>query len=219
MADPNDIWTTVGQIGTWLAIGGGLVLLDQVRNRIQEWYRIRKLHPIARSVQANRRVHSLLVELRTKTDADRACVFLFHNGQVFSNKNPLWRVSCTQEYCRDGISHEIDSLQNILASMLWDGLAPLFGMDLDMGISTRYRLTHNVYVMDVVQMNDSYYKRSLIARGVRTNIVTPILDRSEIVGYVALNYNELTPQVNNLDMIVAELSDCAGNVHYELNRL
>jgi len=217
MTDPT-FWSTIGEIAIWLALGSGVVVLNHLKNKAEEWYRQRKLHPIARSVLANRRVHALLVELRAKTNADRALVFLFHNGQTFSNKNPLWRVSCTQEYCRKGVSDEIASQQNILASLIWNGLAPLMGSDTGKGVICKDYIGHQIYVMDVQGMNDSYFQRSLISRGVRTKILTPLKDNNEVVGFIALHYDEETNNLEDIEQIVREVSDSAANIHYELKK-
>ncbi len=218
MAD-HTFWSSIGEIATWVALGGGVVVLNHIKNKVEDWYKQRKLHPIARSVLANRRVHALLVEVRAKTSADRALVYLFHNGQSFSNKNPLWRLSCTQEYCRDGISHEIGSQQNILASLCWDGLSPLMGSDTGRGVICKDYVGHQVYIMDVPGMNDSYYQRSLIARGVRTKIVTPLKDNNEVVGFVALHFNERAIEIKDIENIVCEVSESAANIHYELKKV
>lgn len=219
MADIN-LWSSVGQAATYLVLGCSIVLLNHLREKAKEWYAKRKLHPIARAVLANRRVHNLLIELRTKTDADRACVFLFHNGQNFSNKNPLWRLSCTQEYCRDGVTHEIDGLQNILSSIYWDGLAVFFANkdEKEAGIETHTYGQNKVYLINVHALDDSYYKRSLVARGIKLKFSTPMLDsKSEVVGFVCLNYCDDNLGVP-LDIIVSELSESSQNINYELSR-
>lgn len=212
------IWSLVGQILMIMLAGGGVIFLEQIRQRLKEWYKQRKLHPIARSVLANKTVNSLLIELRATTEADRSAVFLFHNGQTFSNKNPLWRMSCTQECCRMGVSHEIGSMQNMLASLFWDGLAPLFGQDSDLAPGISHFIAfrgQRAYKIEVHKMNDSYYKRSLLVRGVKVAYCTPISDaHKEIVGYVSLNYcSDFEPVAEE---ILATLVEAAGNIHYAL---
>ena len=217
-----EFFSILGQIAIWVTLGLGIVVLNELKTRARNWYRERKLHPIARSVLANKRVHSLLVELRAKTHADRACVYLFHNGQTFSNKNPLWRLSCTQEYCREGISHEIDGLQNILASLFWEGIAPFFAAkgELQDGIKQYTHGKYKVFAMDVYKMEDSYFKRALVARGVKTNIITPLLDNTEeVVGYVSLNYCDLRRLPEEVNTVATELSETSANIHYELMKL
>jgi len=211
------IWSLVGQIIMIMLAGGGVILLEQTRQALKEWYRQRKLHPIARSVLANKTVNSLLIELRATTEADRAAVFLFHNGQSFSNKNPLWRISCTQECCKMGVSHEIGSMQNILASLFWDGLASLFGSDADCGAGvTAYTASRGqrMYKIDITQLNDGYYKRSMLAKGVKTAFAAPLVDtKKEIVGFISLNYCGKAPEAEE---VLTTLVESAGNIHYAL---
>jgi hypothetical protein len=213
--------STLAQIFLLVTGGALVVILEKMRQKASEWYAARMLHPIARSVLANRKVHALLVELRTRTEADRAHIFLFHNGQVFSNTNPLWRVSCTQESCRQGTSHEIESLQNILASTIWDGIAPLFGKDCDCGKGTKIiaisHMKNKAYIIDVHAINDSYYKRSIISRGIKKNVMVPILaTKNEVVGFLALNYCAEEPDADRLDKIAQDATETAGSVHYAL---
>jgi len=215
--DMSDIWTGLGQIVLILLFGGVLLVLEYLRQKATDWYRYRKLHPIARSVLANRKVHTLLVELRTRTDADRAYIYLFHNGQVFSNKNPLWRMSCTQETCRQGISHEIDHRQSVLASTVWDGLAPFFGDIKDIGDGCQEINMHKnkVYVFTVHDMTDSYWKRALVAHGVKYKIASPIIDhRNEIVGLVAIDF--CTEETINKEQVAEHMSEASGAIHYAL---
>lgn len=218
MIDVTSILSLLGQIAIVLLGGLCIVFLERLRQKAMDWYKQRKLHPIAKSVQANKKVNNLLIELRAKLDADRASVFLFHNGQVFSNKNPLWRVSCTQECCKTGVSHEIASLQNILASLFWDGLDPLFeqGATSVHGIqSFKLPTGQFVYVMDVHSMNDSFFKRSMITRGVSKKLICPLSDgKKEIVGYVALNY--CSSEIMDLEEAKNCIAEVSGLIHFSL---
>lgn len=215
--DPTN-WSTIGQIALYLGAGGLAIILNGLKEKAKDWYHQRRLHPLARSVLANKKVNNLLVDLRAKTDADRVSVFLFHNGQIFSNKNPLWRVSCTQECCRAGVSHEIDNLQSILASFFWDGISPFYG-ETNPGIRLYdEKAKLKVYIIDVLNLNDGYYKRSLLARGVSINIVSPIIDslQKEIVGYLSLNYSIPENEIKNLDEVVKQSGLVSGLVDFEL---
>ena len=221
MSEPvTTMWSLIGQIAMIMLAGGGLVLLEQIRQKAMEWYKERKLHPIARSVLANKEVNSLLIELRAKTNADRASVFLFHNGQTFSNKNPLWRVSSTQECCKPGVSHEIASMQNILASLYWDGIAPLFGDQKDCGVGISAHMAMNglmrMYRVNVHELGDTYYTRASLARGIKTLFVTPLVDsKREIVGFIALDFcGEDAPPAP--EEIITTLVESAGLIHFAL---
>lgn len=224
MTEPySTIWTYVGQIAFFMACGVVILALQRLKQKAAEWLHQRKLHPIAKSVLANKEVNSLLIELRTKTRADRASVFLFHNGQTFTNRNPLWRVSCTQECCRTGISHEIGNLQNMLASLFWDGIQPLFestpncgaGITLHIAMGGQLKL----YKINSHELSDTYFKRSLLAAGTRTSYMTPIIDdKKDIVGYLSLAYcieDDLPP----VEEIIATLAESAGMIHFALTRV
>jgi len=214
----TDIWSTVGQI-LIIMLGGGLVLLlEHLRQTCLEWYRNRRLHALARSVMANRRVHTLLVELRTKLNADRAYIILFHNGQVFSNKNPVWRASCTQESCKAGISHQIEDQQNMLASSVWDCLAPLFDHQCSEGctaIKDKDHPDHYIFKFDVNEMADSFTKCALISGGVKTTFETSVHDqKKEIVGLVAVNY--CVEDVPDAKSITSALLEASSSIQYAL---
>lgn len=225
MTEPSaTIWQYIGQVVFLMGCGIMVLTLQRLKVILQEWWTERRLHPIARSVLANKEVNSLLIELRTKTKADRACVFLFHNGQTFTNKNPLWRVSCTQECCRPGISHEIGNLQNMLASLFWDGIQPLFetvnsdcgpGITMHSAMSGQFR----VYKIHAHALSDTYYKRSLLATGIRVAYLAPIIDgKKEIVGYISLSYcleEDLPPPEEILTILV----EAAGNIHFALTKV
>lgn len=220
MTEPSTtIWSLVGQIATIMLCGGGIIMLEQIRQKALEWYRQRKLHPIARSVAANKEVNNLLIELRANTDADRAYIVLFHNGQVFSNKNPVWRLSCTQECCRSGTSHEIGNYQNILCPLFWDCLSPILGDDKECGpgISAHTEPRgRKMYRFDIHELNDGYYKRCMLARGVSSAYKTPIIDsKNDTVGYVALNYCG-DSKVPDPAKIRTTLIEAAGNIHFAL---
>lgn len=224
MAEPySTIWSYVGQIVFLMACGVVMLALQRLRMKAQEWLHQRRLHPIAKSVLANKEVNSLLIELRTKARADRASVFLFHNGQTFTNKNPLWRVSCTQECCRTGISHEIGTLQNILASLFWDGIQPLFEITpvYSPGITMHSAMGGQlkVYRMMAHELMDTYFKRSLLSTGIKVSYTTPIIDdRKEIVGYIALNYC-IEEDVPPVEEVLTVLVESAGLIHYALTKV
>lgn len=226
----SDIWATVGQnigqIAALLGAGVLIIILEQLRLKASEYLKHRRLHPIARSLVANRAVNTILIETRTKLDADRARVILFHNGQVFSNKNPLWRCSCTQEVCREGISHEMESMQNVLASTMWETLAPLFIPENNIkGMRLLRRCNpctdckqckERAYLVDIHQLEDSYFKRRMVQMGVVTNLIAPIMDnQSNVVGYVGINFNEQKTLPSDKELLET-IAGTAARIHFAL---
>jgi len=211
----GDIWSTIGQIILVMAAGGLLLLLEHLRQRALDWFKYRKLHALARSVMANRNVHTSLVELRTKTEADRSYVVLFHNGQVFSNKNPVWRTSCTQESCKAGVSHLIEKHQNILASLVWDTLAPLFDGKCATGIIPFELDKHLILHVEADTMDDSFTKNSMVAGGVKTKFMIALHDpKHEIVGFLGIDYCRDDNFI--MEFIAKQMIQAAANIEYAL---
>jgi hypothetical protein len=198
-----------------MAGGGFVLLLEHIRQWALEWFRYRRLHALARSVMANRNVHTSLVELRTKTDADRSYVVLFHNGQTFSNKNPVWRTSCTQESCKAGVSHLIEKHQNILASLVWDTVAPLFDNKCAPGIIPFEVGKHTVLHVEVDKMDDSFTKNSMIGGGIKTKFMIALHDQKhEIVGLLGVDY--CREDSFDMSLIAKEIIQASSNVQYAL---
>lgn len=213
----SDTWITVGQIAVLMLCGAGVLFLQKVKQWAYDWWKSRRLHPLARSIFANRKVHTLLVELRTKVDSDRAYIFLFHNGQVFSNLNPVWRLSCTQESCRMGITYEIERLQNILASTVWDCLAPLLGQEGQVdGVKTFTRNGKKMFVFDTEMLADGFMKRSLHARGVKSQLITPLFDsKKQTVGFLGIDFCADDPDMDKNE-VVERMTSAAGDIYYAL---
>lgn len=210
----SGIYSTIAQILFLILAGAGLFWLDSVKDYLVEWWKSRRLHPLARAIRANRDVGTLLVELRAKSEADRANVYLFHNGQIFSNLNPVWRISCTQETCRPGISHEINKLQSMLASTIWEGLSPMFGEELKGMKVVECNKKRKCYVFNTDEMDDSFFKLGLASRGIKTKVVSPLIDKKhQIVGFVSINFCTET----HVGPVIAQyINDAAWNINYTL---
>lgn len=184
----DDIKALLGQILILSVLGGMVLLLEKARHWISTWWQNRLLHPLAKAIQANKDVQALLIELRAKTDADRVYLYLFHNGQSFSNLSPIWKLTCTQEVCKPGITHELSKLQGILASTVWEMLAPFFGEKVQ-GVD---QIDNDVYVIFTEKMYDCHLRQSMTSRGIQCKIFSPMraFKSQTVVGMVVMSYND-----------------------------
>ena len=149
-------------------------------------------------------INAMLAELRLKTNADRAQVFEFHNGSVYTSKNQMWKTSCTYEIV-DTVQSSYKDLQNMLPSLVTDILAPMFDDDDDLSEhSGVYRcspracvcsnkdgckLPHGVYFYRVNGMKPSYAKGLLNNHKVAYMLQTPLIDANDnVVGFVSLDW-------------------------------
>jgi len=153
------------------------------------------------SIEKDKKIREILIELRTISGADRACLFQFHNGSSFTTRNPIWKVSNTHESVAPGISSEIGNLQDIKASSIIETLRVFWDSDYPNGIeqiSPDYCgdcpniVKHNekkIIFIDVEKLEDSYSRALLIEQGIKYLIDVPIFNGDvNCVGFVAVNY-------------------------------
>ena len=76
-------------------------------------------------VTQNRVIYRELTELRALIGADRAYVIQFHNGSEFLLSNPVWKLTCTHEVVRPGVTYEAGNMQGLLVSQVSDLISPI----------------------------------------------------------------------------------------------
>jgi hypothetical protein len=196
-------WVEVAMYGGAVVAGSTLFLLKQVRESVTKWLKkVRGGHsnfPEVKVFEMDRNIHDMLVELRVEVNADRACLYQFHNGQVFSSQNPVWRVSCTHESCSVGTSHEMGRGQSMLSSSLIDLLTPLFTKLPQKGISTMSVDDITLFVFDTKEMPDSYWRTLLVSSGAESVLVSPMLDKGQIVGFLTLCFLDRSTVMNAIN--------------------
>lgn len=154
-------------------------------------------------IQKNSKIRELLVELRLIVNSDRACLFQFHNGSVFTTKRPIWKVSNTHETISPGTSSEIKNLQDIKASSIIEFLQLFWTHDYPSGVMKVSPLycgdcpnadkehDKKVIFIEVDKLEDGYYKSLLIEEGIKCAINVPIYNNdNNCMGFVAVNYCE-----------------------------
>lgn len=218
----EEAWLEVATYAGGLLAGAALFLLKRVRQAI--YARYLKMtgkhpnHPDPRSFDIDRTIYGLLVELRTGIQADRTCLFQFHNGSVFSSSKPIWRISCTHESSRAGISHELNNLQSLLASSLFELLEPLFNQGkLHTGVTEFTDDSgQRCYGFSVHDLHESFLRSMLITQGVKYLFISPIELDGGIVGFVSINFcSDMGPEYSDIS---EPLSKSTAQIEYELRR-
>lgn len=178
--------------GLIYGIIGGLigVLWNLLRPIADVWGRIiglrienrtdAKYNAMLAAMERSSKARALLAELRVKLNADRVSLFEFHNGGVFSNSNPIWRVALTTEASGPGVQPADMARQPIIAGMLIDILNPLLaGRAKDRPIRP-YKVN---------EMEPSFARSTLEANGVATTINVTVYDTAErAIGFIAIDY-------------------------------
>jgi len=147
------------------------------------------------------KIREILIELRTLVSADRACLFQFHNGNTFTTKNPIWKVSNTHESVSPGTSSEIGKLQDIKASSLIETLRCFWVDDYPFGVykiapeycgecSSKLKpCDKKILFIDVYELEDCYSKSLLIEQGITYVIDVPIFNGDQnCIGFISVCY-------------------------------
>lgn len=154
-------------------------------------------------VQKENKIQEQIIELRVKTDADRGHVFLFHNGDEFTCEHPMWKVSCTHESVKSGVSTEIDNLQSLRCSSLIDLLRCYWEENNSYisgikkvspdhcsgcGVDNGCKAPQAVYLFEVEKMNEGFSKSHLASQGIKYVVNSPIVDKKRnIIGFVGVD--------------------------------
>ncbi|MCA1800944.1 MAG: PAS domain-containing protein [Rhodothermaceae bacterium] len=115
-----------------------------------------------------RRTHEALADIGQFTGADRVNVFRYDfNNRLFTN---------THEWCADGISLEIQNLQNQPLNYLGD-------------LVNSHIAGENVYIHSVEDLpdTDKTLKKLLEDQGIKSSITIPMIFDSECLGFVGLD--------------------------------
>lgn len=177
------------------------------RRKKQEYYLESK------DVQSDRLIYDYLTELRLALKSDRTRVWQFHNGSVFSSQNPIWKMSCTHESCRMGISHELLNSQNLLSSVMYTLVGVVFNLFEPDGVWLTKYMEGTVYWINVKEMPEGFCKSMLITQGVCNLAVSPIFHRGNTVGCLMVCYcdDQKAPPKE-----ILKVGHCATNISYAL---
>lgn len=157
-------------------------------------------YPVKVEAKVNHEIYTSLVELRALTEADRAYVFRFHNGMEFLPSHPAWKLSCTHEVARPGVSYESGKLQGLLVSLIPNIIgAVLTGTSSALGITIPQcpkcpyhvkclRENKRVVVMQIGDMESSYCKFHLENQNVKTAVLCGITQDGNVYGIVGLDF-------------------------------
>ena len=165
-----------------------------------KYNRVFNYHPGRQQVEQNREVYTELVELRAISDADRAYVFRFHNGQEFLPSHPAWKISCTHEVVRHGVTYEAGRLQGILVSLVPNIIGPvLSGTSNGLGITIPecsecpfrtkcLKENKRVVVVQVDEMESSFCRFHLEGQNIKTTLFCGLAKGGIVYGLVGVDF-------------------------------
>jgi len=148
------------------------------RNPIEEFLHLgndRFFKDVPKAINRDVIVHNLLEDLMYRSDADRAYIFRFHNGQNYFDGSHKLRMSCEYEVVSMGIEPQARKLKDIPTS-----LYPKFISDVIDG---------NMYYNDIEDIDDPTTRVTLKAQGIKSIAVAPFFDNNgNLIAMIGVDY-------------------------------
>ena len=203
-----------------LSVGLRNIVLEKLKNSWDAVFNIkhRKACIDVEQLEGDWAVRESITELRGAIKADRINVWQFHNGVVFSSSNPMWKMSCTHETCKPGVSHEMGAAQSLLSSTITELLLPIF----DVGVTPAWvkevgRAGETpIYWIGVEVMPDGFCKSWLASSGTKHLLVSPLTYKRNIIGLVSAAYCAERNLPSNEDTVC--FHDSVASVNFTLKK-
>jgi len=152
------------------------------------------------SIKCDADIYKELTRALFSVNGSRIGLYQFHNGNVFSTNNPIWKVSNTHEVCENGVSTEIANVQDIKASLLTPLISALVNKSPTDGVTViepcmceldgvRCRRPLGVYRVDIEDVQNTFLHAFLMKRSVKFALIAPIATiDTQVVGFVELDF-------------------------------
>lgn len=206
-----------------------LIALYAIRSWLAKFYKTmlgnKNATPLDIAAANDKIVMDLISDKRSVLRADRAYVIQFHNGDFFSSRNPIWRITMTHESCEPGIAYVADQYRNVAVSIVLDRVTPFWHKDvqgvrrLDASCQTAQT---GVYYFHVEKMGDGWAKTIFMSQSVVYAMSLPIYSPDgRIIGMLgfdtAHDFSFLNESGECSAELVGQLRNCANMIGYLLS--
>lgn len=171
-----------------------------IYHKIQENVKKSKRYDVFKFNIKDEQINDILVEVRTRFNADRSYLSMFHNGTHFVDQSSDLKKSRTHERVSPGVSYEAQNYQDLRVSLMQEET------ELIRGGEPAYRLW--------TEIKDGKFKRLLESQGVKAIVRCPITLGQDIIGFLGLDFGEMGKAPENLK----DISIYAGRIEQILSR-
>lgn len=172
-----------------VALGVVVVLTVWLRSKVMD---VLGKHFVVSEIQNDQQITELLVEIRVGCEADRVSIYMFHNGERYTNGNSMLRLSGAYETLAAGISSQRPNSQNVLVSTVPEAVEFLVDDD----------VRDALYSGKTADLEPCFYRAALEAQGVRCVAKYPLCKGPDIIGFVCADFVQTdTPHQLSLDII------------------
>jgi hypothetical protein len=197
---------TVTQNLGWILIAA-LVILGTLSQRCVEELLAGKeftIPVVAGDAQRDTQIKDILYSLLSKTGADRAYVFVLHNGGYTAGRIPFKKMSCLSEVVKFGVSREIKNLGSI----------PMTSMP---EMADRLVTTPDAANIVVADLADSTFKAHLEEQAIAVVQWHRVLVFDELWGFVGIDFLK-APDAATLEKNSPCVNLAAHNIQLELEK-
>jgi hypothetical protein len=186
-------------------------------------------YPQRKDAEQNREIYRELVELRAVINADRVYILRFHNGTEFLPSHPAWRISCTHEVVKHGVTYESARLQGIFVSRIPNIINPLltgtssapgvFAMQCSQCPFQRKCVQENKHIVliQVDELNGSYCRFHLENQNVKTALFCGLNINGNVFGLAGIDYcDSKVSQPEAIQDIAQQLCRVAERLRFHL---
>ena len=170
------------------AVGGMMLLVAYLRAKVQAF--VSKTLVLS-EIRCSQKITDILAEIRIRCKADRVAVYLFHNGERYTNGNSILRLSGAYETVGPGISSQLPHGQGILVSSIQEAVEFL----------ADEQRSDRVYYKEVENIPPCSYRSTLKSQGVEAVAKFPLHDCDDIIGFVCVDFVKRKPVIGELTSI------------------
>lgn len=205
------------------------IALYAIRSWLAKFYKTmlgnKNATPLDIAAANDKIVMDLISDKRSVLKADRAYVIQFHNGDFFSSRNPIWRITMTHESCEPGMAYVADQYRNVAVSIMLDRVTPFWHKDVQ-GVrrldAACLSSQVGVYFFNVEKMGDGWAKTVFMSQSVNYALSLPIYSPDgRIIGMLGFDsvkkFSFLSESGECSAEVVGQLRNCANMVGYLLS--
>jgi hypothetical protein len=119
-------------------------------------------------------ISNSLYDLMDYMDADRAYIFLFHNGVTYYNGTHKNKMSCDYEVVRNGVSSQAVALQDIPVTLVSNFISDVIG--------------NKMVYSDIENIKDERTKQALKIQGIKGIIALPYYRNGNLMAIIGVDY-------------------------------
>lgn len=152
---------------------------------------------INEAVKFNQNIFEKLVETRLSLNADRACIYQFHNGDKYLNAGSIMKLSCVFESVQNGLIKVIDNYH--CASL------------------TKFpEFTKSLIIGDILEYdykNTDDFSNDFFQIGTEKMFVVKLMANKLIIGFLVIGYNSTN---SNIDK--SKITEFGNDISYLLSK-